>query len=244
MIAFIDSGFGGLNVLCECAKLFNEDFIYLCDNKNAPYGNKNKYRLLKITQQNIDFLISKYNVSCIVLACNTLSFTIYDELKSLYNIPIYRMFFDCKKLGLLKKEVLFFGTKNTLKYNKLIKLKVSSNKGYKSLFIKDLPILIDENINNLDNLNNLLKKYLKNKKYNNIKSVVLCCTHFKIIKKQIQRCFINTLDFYEYEKDVAEFISTKIESKTKRTFKIELTNYDYQKYIQLKCYLLKCLRKV
>ena len=45
MIGFIDSGVGGLNVMNECQKLFGEDFVFLCDNKNAPYGNKNIKKL-------------------------------------------------------------------------------------------------------------------------------------------------------------------------------------------------------
>ena len=57
MIGFIDSGVGGLNVLCECAKLFNEDFVFLCDNQNCPYGNKSFRKLLKISRQNIDFVL-------------------------------------------------------------------------------------------------------------------------------------------------------------------------------------------
>lgn len=244
MIVFIDSGVGGINVLCECAKLFNEDFVYLCDNKNAPYGNKSKTKLLKITKQNIDYLLSKYDINGIVLACNTLSFTIYEQVKSMYNIPVYRMFFDCKKLGTLKKDVLFFGTKNTIKNNNIIRYKISSKKGYKSLYIKNLALDIDNNLNNLDCLNEKLYKYLKKNKYKNVKTVVLCCTHFKLIKKQIQSCYSSKLLFYEYEQDVAKYLSTVVENKESRSFKIELTDYTPQTYIKLKCYLLKCLRKV
>ena len=244
MIAFIDSGVGGLNVLCECAKLFNEDFVYLCDNKNAPYGNKSKTKLLNITKQNIDFLISKYNISAIVLACNTLSFTIYEQIKTMYNIPIHKMFFDYKKINELKKAVLFFGTKNTIKNNQIIKYNTKTQKGYTALYIKNLAVDIDNNINNLDSLNEKLSKYFKKSKYNKTKSVVLCCTHFKLIKKQIQKCFKTKLLFYEYEQDVAQYLSTCIESKPTRSFKIELTNYNTQTYIKLKAYMLKCLRKV
>lgn len=51
MIGVIDSGVGGLNVVIECLKLFDEEFVFLCDNKNAPYGNKNKYHLYKIIKK-------------------------------------------------------------------------------------------------------------------------------------------------------------------------------------------------
>ena len=42
-IALIDSGIGGISLLLELIKLLpNERFLYFGDNKNAPYGNKNK----------------------------------------------------------------------------------------------------------------------------------------------------------------------------------------------------------
>ena len=91
MIALVDSGVGGVNVLVECAKLFKEDFVYLCDNKNAPYGNKKVDELFCITKQNIDMLVSKYSLSAIVIACNTLSFTVGERIKNAYNIPIVLM---------------------------------------------------------------------------------------------------------------------------------------------------------
>ena len=54
MIAFIDSGVGGINILVECAKIYNQDFVYLADNQNAPYGNLPKKQLEIITKNNID----------------------------------------------------------------------------------------------------------------------------------------------------------------------------------------------
>ena len=120
MIGFIDSGVGGINVLAECSKIFNEDFIYLCDNKNAPYGNKSKKKLYKITKNNIDYLIEKYNVDIVVLACNTLSFCVGKKIKKEYSIPIILMQMNENKINKLKKDVLFFATKNTIKNNNII----------------------------------------------------------------------------------------------------------------------------
>ncbi len=242
MIGFIDSGVGGINVLSECSKIFNEDFIYLCDNKNAPYGNKSKKKLYKITKNNIDYLIKKYNVDIVVLACNTLSFCVGKRIKKEYSIPIILMQMNENKINKLKKDVLFFATKNTIKNNKIIQDKLKNNANYFALYIKNLPKMIDNNLNNLNNLKKILKKHLKNKKYSNIKTVVLGCTHFRLIKKQI--CdILKNVEFYEYEKDVAILASRYVKCKPYSTYEIKLTSYDYPLYVELKCYMNNCTNR-
>ena len=53
MIGIIDSGSGGINVIKECQKYYNEDFVYLVDNKNCPYGNKPHEEVRDIVLNNI-----------------------------------------------------------------------------------------------------------------------------------------------------------------------------------------------
>ena len=87
-IGVFDSGIGGLNVLNRLAKKFkSENFIYLGDNKNAPYGNKTLNEIKELTVSSIDKLLS-YNVKAVVIACNTVSTNLYGYLKTKYDIPI------------------------------------------------------------------------------------------------------------------------------------------------------------
>ena len=241
MVGFIDSGVGGLNVMLECYKNLSEDFVFLCDNKNSPYGNRTKNKLLKITKQNIDYLIKHYKVSVIVLACNTLSYTIFKEIKEMYNVKIIPMQLNEKKINNLSKEVLFFEKKNKIKNNNLIKNKLKEN-GYKCLYIKDLAKKIDNNLFYLENIENTLKKHLKNKKYKNINSVVLACTHFVTIKNQIKNCFKNNITLYDNISEVVETIKENVSEKNSKSFHIVLTDYNYAKYVELKAYAYKNLR--
>ena len=244
MIGFIDSGVGGINILVECAKLYEENFVYLADNKNAPYGNLSKKKLYEITKANIEFLIKNYNMTAIVLACNTTSVSVGEKLRTEFNVPIILTKPNISKLENCKKEILFFGTKNTLKNNKEINNLFKNNNIYKSLYIPQLPRIIDKNINKLNNLIPLLKQKIDLKKYKNISTICLCCTHYKLIKKQLKHCFINNVVFYEYEKEIAEktllYIDKNIEISS---FKIVLTEKDYPLYISLKTYMIKCLNQ-
>ena len=242
MIAFIDSGVGGINIVAECAKTYNENFVYLADNKNAPYGNLPIKQLEKITKNNIDFLISKYKLSAIVLACNTISVCVGENISAHYNIPIILTKPNIEKIKKQKKQILFFGTKNTIKNNKQITHLLKTKKDYKSLYIPDLAKMIDENINKPNNILPILKSKINNKKFKDIKTICLCCTHFKIIKKQIKKCFSHDIEFYEYEKEIAQKTLSYIDNNiTKSSFNILLTKPDKQLYICIKNYLIKKL---
>ena len=46
-IGLFDSGIGGISILEKLKQLLpNENFIYLADNRNCPYGSKSKNCLL------------------------------------------------------------------------------------------------------------------------------------------------------------------------------------------------------
>ena len=58
-IGLFDSGIGGLSILAELQKEFpNENFIYLADQNNYPYGIKGKKELRLIVSKAINFLTS------------------------------------------------------------------------------------------------------------------------------------------------------------------------------------------
>ncbi|NLA25247.1 MAG: glutamate racemase, partial [Bacteroidales bacterium] len=70
-IGVFDSGIGGLTVLKSLQELMpQENFVYLGDNKNAPYGNKASEEIINLSNKCTEFLISK-SAKIIVVACNT-----------------------------------------------------------------------------------------------------------------------------------------------------------------------------
>ena len=88
-IGIFDSGVGGLTVLDYMRQQFpHENMIYIGDNAHCPYGDKTKSQLLEYTRQICDYF-AKQHVKMIVLACNTTSANVLDELQKLYpHIPI------------------------------------------------------------------------------------------------------------------------------------------------------------
>ena len=71
MIGIFDSGSGGLTVLRALKTAMPaQDFIYLGDHRNAPYGHRSNEDIVRLTTDAIDFLMQR-GCRLVVLACNT-----------------------------------------------------------------------------------------------------------------------------------------------------------------------------
>ncbi len=70
-IAVMDSGVGGISVLCELVKqLPAEDFLYFGDSGNAPYGGRSREEVLALTRAVFARLRAR-GIKAFVIACNT-----------------------------------------------------------------------------------------------------------------------------------------------------------------------------
>jgi glutamate racemase len=71
MIGFYDSGLGGVGVMMECKKLLpNSSMMYYADTLQCPLGDKTAEEIDQATKQGVEFLWSQ-GCSLVVLACNT-----------------------------------------------------------------------------------------------------------------------------------------------------------------------------
>src|SRR6266480_7134956 len=88
-IGILDSGVGGLTVLQALVhELPHESAIYNGDSHNTPYGAKSEEEIYRLSKRLIEFLLKK-EVKLIVIACNTITVTCLDKLRSEYpNVPI------------------------------------------------------------------------------------------------------------------------------------------------------------
>jgi len=78
-IGVIDSGIGGLSLLKNLVKKYPcENYIYLADNLNMPYGNKSVKFLRTRILWLVNYLSDTFNVKQVILACNTVSLTCLD----------------------------------------------------------------------------------------------------------------------------------------------------------------------
>ena len=181
-VGIFDSGMGGITVLKEFLKYHpDEQYIYVGDNKNLPYGTKSKSELLDLSSKIIEFLINE-GVDIIFIACGTVSSNIYPELKEKYSIPIFNII-DTTVLQLKKDEidnVAILATPATIKShifsNKLNNVKEVSCEA----FVPLIEGIMDVKFKKL-----YIEQYLKDIKKQGIKNIVLGCTHYPLIEEDI-----------------------------------------------------------
>lgn len=201
-IGIFDSGVGGLTVLQSMIKkLPNEDLIYVGDNANCPYGDKTKEQLLTYATRIVDYFISR-GVKIVVLACNTTSANVLDELRKKYpNLKIIGVI-DSTVQSFLKnnlKSVLVMATKATIQSNKYaitINMYQKECKVYSLATPKLVPLI--ESGEYKKGIVNELTNYLKDYK-DKVDAVILGCTHYPIVQNQIQSilgdiCYVSSSD--------------------------------------------------
>ena len=185
-IGVLDSGIGGLSTLAVLNKVLPyENFIFYADHKNAPYGDKSKKEVEAFVYDIIKFFVSQ-NVKAVVIACNTAVSVAIKRLRKEFNIPILGLepavklaYDNCKE-----KDLLIMATKLTINGEKLKDLlnKLDIEKRVKKISASGLVELIE----NKDDVNFYLKNLLNNINKKKYSYLVLGCTHYIFVKKEIE----------------------------------------------------------
>ena len=189
-IGIFDSGFGGITILRELLKLMpNENYIYLGDNKNIPYGDKSKKEIIKLSSKMADFLINK-NCKILVIGCNTISASASEILKEKYNIPIIEVISNaCAEVNKISKNnISIMATDFTVKSKIYLKKIKENNKEIKitQIVCKKLCPMIENGWESFEDRFEVLNNYIK--KINpNSDSLLLACTHYPLIIKDIKK---------------------------------------------------------
>lgn len=189
-IGVFDSGVGGLTVLKEIIKVVpQESTIYFGDTERFPYGPRDLEQVKNFVFKATRFLQEK-NVKMIVIACNTGSVAALRELKEISGIPAIGVIEPGARTAVnntKNKRVGVIATEGTIKsgtYEKEINRLDPSIK----TFSIAAPMLIDyveKGILEGRELNSAIKVYLDPLLNQDIDVLVLGCTHFPLIKKQI-----------------------------------------------------------
>ena len=229
MIGVFDSGLGGLTILkALIKKLPQYDYMYFGDNINAPYGNKSHEEIYQHTEKALDFLFSQ-KCEIVILACNTAS---AEALRKIQVEYLPKKYPDRKVLGVLIPSVeeaveAFKNNKPSLD-NKRVGIiatcaTVNSNKYQKEIFKLDKQVkvfsiatpllapIVEAGKENKTKTTEILKEYLEKLKKKNIKYLILGCTHYSFLQKQIQKILGKDIKIINTEKAVAEKLKSYLD---------------------------------
>jgi len=207
MIGIFDSGVGGTSIWKQIHDLLPyENTIYLADSKNAPYGEKYKDEIIKLSCKNTEILL-KEKSKIIVVACNTATTNAIKELRVKYNnIPFIgiepaikpaALNSKTKKIGVLATQ----GTINSELFYKSTSyfsdIEFVEQIGYR------LVQLIESGNMYSKEMTNLLHKYLDPMIEQNIDFLVLGCTHYPYLIPQIESILPKHIQIIDSGKAVA-----------------------------------------
>ena len=166
-IGVFDSGVGGISVLRHLvSELPHESFRFFGDSANAPYGDKSRLEIRALSERIVDDFLSQ-GAKAIVIACNTATSASASYLREKYaDVPIVGVEPALKPAALLPQHdrILVMATAATLRLEKFHHIEKGD---------LDSPEIHDL-------LESLLGRYR-----GKVDSVVLGCTHYPFIRRQI-----------------------------------------------------------
>mgnify|MGYP003575588578 CR=1 FL=1 len=216
-LGIFDSGIGGLTVASAIHKLLpKEKLVYFGDTAHLPYGDKSpeaiKYYSLKIGK----FLLDK-KCKLIVIACNTASSYAYrDVLDFLGNeIPIINVIDPVVENVVSSgtyKNIGVIGTKATIKSNVYAE-KIRAAEPSLHVASQATPLLapmIEEGFFNNNISHTLINSYLSVRKLKGIDSLILACTHYPLIKAEVNDYYKGKVAIINTAEIVAEHVRARL----------------------------------
>ena len=192
-IGVFDSGIGGVTVLEELVKKFpNENFIYVGDTLNLPYGTKTPEKLRMLVSNIANYLVSR-SVKAIVIACNTATAN-SEHLKDEINIPVIGVIDPTAKHAYemsKNKNILVLATNVTIESNSYQNAlnKIDPNGNYYFSKCSEFVDAIESNNINTKESFKLVSDKLNEYKDKNIDTIILGCTHFGLYSNEIMNVF-------------------------------------------------------
>jgi glutamate racemase len=218
-IGIFDSGIGGLTVANAIAKaLPKEQLIYFGDTAHLPYGDKSpdsiKYYSIRIAQ----FLLQE-NCKMIVVACNTASALAYETVKDFVGgrvpvIDVVEPVVEEIVKGGKHKHIGVIATKGTIKSD-IYARKIKEKDKHISVASQATPLLasmIEEGFFNNKISRTIIYDYLSRPKLKKIDSLILACTHYPLIRKEVEEYYRGKIKIY----DNAEVVAKKVAAVLKR----------------------------
>jgi glutamate racemase len=213
-IGVFDSGIGGLTVAAAIQRLLpNESLVYYGDTAHLPYGEKSKELIAKYAVDITRFLLEEKNCKAIVIACNTASAAAYEALRDTYkgSVPVINVIDPMIEEVIADdaiRKVGIIATKTTVASG-VYQEKFARRKPeleYSALATPLLASMIEEGFYNNTISEAVLNEYLRNPALDNIDGLVLACTHYPLIKKEIDAFYAGRVKLF----DSAEVVARKL----------------------------------
>jgi len=219
-VGVFDSGVGGLTVAHSIKSLLpGEKIIYFGDTFHLPYGDKSSQSVRYYSRKISDFLLEK-SCKTVLIACNTASASAFEEVtEHVGNQSIVLNVVDPVVNHLCEKgrngTIGVIGTKGTINSG-TYKNKITSLSPDTGVISKATPLfvpMIEEGFINDDISSSIIQAYLSEGVFSAIDTLILGCTHYPIIRQQIEEFFEHRVNVVDSGQIVAKELKRMLEER-------------------------------
>ena len=219
-IGIFDSGIGGLTVANAINTILpNEQLVYFGDTAHLPYGDKSAESIKHYSEKITDFLLGQ-DCKMVIMACNTASSVAFKNVvehikgKAIaVNVIDPVVEYVASKFKNVKVGVI--GTKGTINSRVYVRKIQALNKTIKvtSLATPLLAPMVEEGYYNNYISQTIINSYLSKKSLSNIKALILACTHYPLIKPEVQTYYENQVSIIDSAEIVARYVKKRLRGK-------------------------------
>ncbi len=218
-IGIFDSGFGGLTVMKAIRSLLpHENILYFGDTARLPYGTKSRETIVRYSLENAAFLIQQ-GIKALVIACHTACSFALEELQQKFDIPIIGvttpMIEQVSRIS-SRGKIAILGTRGTITsgaYQNAIQ-KILPKAEISPIACQLLVPLVEEGYIDHPITAMALFEYLHSLKNKDIDTIILACTHFPLLLKQIQQTVGPNIKVIDPAQFCAAYLKTVLQEKS------------------------------
>jgi len=216
-IGIFDSGVGGLSVLQHIHQLLPFDnLLYVADSAHAPYGCKAETYIEQRSRVITEHLLAQ-GAKTIVIACNTATASIIEKFRQQYGIPFIGVEPGIKPAMAITNNnnigvMATAGTLSSERYNELSQRFT----GPVNLYNQSCPGLADQveaGLIDAPETIQLLERYLSLLLAKQVDTIVLGCTHYSFLKKQIRKMISDSIHLVDTSRAIAEQLERVLEQE-------------------------------
>ncbi len=202
-IGIFDSGIGGLTVAAAVAKaLPQESIIYFGDTAHLPYGEKSASSILAYADGIADFLLAQ-GCKVLVIACNSASAVAYEALRFRLKdqVPVIDVITPLVEAVSREQfhKIGVIATKATIRADvyPMQLHRFRPDVEVVSLATGMLAAMIEEGFVNNEISQVVLHKYLTYPDFDEIDALLLACTHYPLIRPEIEAFYKGKVKVYD-----------------------------------------------
>ncbi|MDQ0215425.1 glutamate racemase [Oikeobacillus pervagus] len=186
-IGVIDSGVGGLTVAKELMRqLPNETIYYVGDTARCPYGPRPVEEVKTFTWEMTRYLLL-YDIKMLVIACNTATAVVLDEIRSELSIPVIGVIYPGARAAIKMTSndrigvIGTIGTINSKAYEKALKSINEKSIVYSLACPKFVP-LVESGEYRGAMAKKIVAETLLPLKSKKLDTLILGCTHYPLLE--------------------------------------------------------------